>query len=189
MAQEPKYSDVQFVSICCDKLDGARNIIEKDEDLRWQHVSHFFMEQEDKEKAKQQLGFKSVPFYVVVDEDGEIQQMGGERKIDFDEVPGVVRPETPVYEEEEKDDREFMLRVDDGFGDMPDIVRPTMKTMGSALSHRPMPTTFSTMSSFVAVTPSTTITSNAAVSERRTDFSVPVSHVSEERVFVIDEDF
>lgn len=88
MAQDPDYADVQFVSICCDKLDGAREIIEKDDEIRWQHVSHYFMEPEDKEAAKEALGFKSVPFYVVINKEGVIQQMGGTKQIDFESIPG-----------------------------------------------------------------------------------------------------
>jgi hypothetical protein len=93
MAQDPKYKDVQFISICCDKLDGARDIIERDDDLRWQNVKHYFMDKNDKETAKRLLGFKQVPFYVVMDEHGSITQSGSGRQVDFDEVPGVVRPE------------------------------------------------------------------------------------------------
>jgi hypothetical protein len=105
MAQDPKYENVQFISICCDKLDGARDIIEQDDDLRWQNVSHYFMDQKDKEQAKKVLGFKSVPFYVVLDESGSIQQKGNQTMIDFDEVPGVVRPPPPtVFQEEKKED-------------------------------------------------------------------------------------
>lgn len=101
MAQDPKYENVQFISICCDKLDGARDIIERDDDLRWQNINHYFMEQVDKERAKQELGFKSVPFYVVLDEGGNITQKGNHNAIDFDLVPGVVRPEPELVLEEE----------------------------------------------------------------------------------------
>ena len=88
MAQDPQYTNIQFISICCDKLDGAREIIEKDDDLRWQHVSHYFMDPESKEIAKKILGFTSVPFYVVLNNLGEITQLGGHKKIDFDAIPG-----------------------------------------------------------------------------------------------------
>lgn len=90
MAQDPRYANIQFISICCDLLDGAREIIEKDDELRWQHVSHYFMEPDDKEIAKKILGFKSVPFYVVVNNLGEITQLGGSKKIDFDAIPGKI---------------------------------------------------------------------------------------------------
>lgn len=106
MAKDPKYENVQFISICCDKLDGARDIIEEDEDPRWQNVSHYYMDPENKDHAKRILGFKSVPFYVVLDENGSIHQKGGSRAIDFDEVPGVVRPEPSEssFQEEKKED-------------------------------------------------------------------------------------
>lgn len=91
MAQDPKYKDVQFISICCDKLDGARDIIEKEDDLRWQNINHYFMDQQDKELAKQILGFQQVPFYVVLDEQGSIQQSGNGKQVDFEEIPGIVR--------------------------------------------------------------------------------------------------
>jgi len=96
MAQDPKYKDVQFISICCDKLDGARDFIERDDDLRWQNVNHYFMDKDDKETAKKLLGFKQVPFYVVMDENGSITQSGSGRQVDFEEVPGVVRPEPEI---------------------------------------------------------------------------------------------
>jgi hypothetical protein len=88
MAADPQYANVEFVSICCDKLDGAREILEKEDDLRWQHISHYFMEQKDKEEAKKVLGFKSVPFYVFCDESGTITQKGSSSKIYFDDIPG-----------------------------------------------------------------------------------------------------
>eukprot|EP00536_Pseudo-nitzschia_multiseries_P006925 jgi/Psemu1/255772/estExt_Genewise1Plus.C_1540012 len=118
MARDPKYQDVQFISICCDQLDGARGIIEKDEDLRWQNVNHYFMSKEDKETAKRLLGFQQVPFYVVMDEHGAITQSGSGRQVDFDEVPGVVRPESEsdssvgLVSSSSSDDSS------DGFGDM-----------------------------------------------------------------------
>ena len=112
MAQDPKYKDVQFISICCDKLDGARDIIERDDDLRWQNVNHYFMNKHNKELAKKVLGFKQVPFYVVMDENGEITQSGSGRQVDFDEVPGVVRPE-PEESESSESDEDF-----DDFDDM-----------------------------------------------------------------------
>jgi hypothetical protein len=95
MAKDPKYENVRFVSICCDKLDGARDIIEKENILRWQHVDHYYMDSVHKEQAKTIIGFNSVPFYVVVDEMGGIQQKGNEKAVDFDNVRGVVRPERP----------------------------------------------------------------------------------------------
>ena len=69
------------------------------------------MDNENKEQAKRIFGFKSVPFYVVVDETGSIQQFGNQRSIDFDEVPGVVRPE-PLEEEKKEDDLDLDFELD-----------------------------------------------------------------------------
>ena len=89
MAKDPKYKDVQFISIVCDKLDGARTIIEQDNDLRWQNVNHYFMNTQDKETAKSILGFQQVPFYVVMDEHGAITQSGNGRQVNFEVIPGI----------------------------------------------------------------------------------------------------
>lgn len=116
MARDPKYENVHFVSICCDKLDGARDIIDQEREERWQNVNHYFMESKHKDEAKKLLGFQQVPFYVVLDEYGDIQQMGNQRAIDFDEVPGVVRPEPSVASmEEEKENFDQELGFEVGF--------------------------------------------------------------------------
>lgn len=116
------YASVQFLSICCDKLDGAREIIEKEDDLRWPHLDHYFMAQKDKERAKKILGFTSVPFYVMLNDKGEITQLGN--KIDWSSIPGLIKEGdvnkendavgeefTDVKKEEEKadEDRVFVL--------------------------------------------------------------------------------
>ena len=95
LAQDPRYEDVNFVSICCDKLDGARTILEQEEEVRWQNIDHYFMDKEHKEQAKKILGFRQVPFYLVVDEDGEIRQKGGSKDVDFEEIPSISRPSSP----------------------------------------------------------------------------------------------
>ena len=96
---------MNFASICCDSCDGARDIIEKPDDSpRWDRVSHFFMDHEHKEEAKKILGFKQVPFYVVLDKEGDIVQMGSKKHIDFDNLPGMVQPK-----EEKKDNGAFEI--------------------------------------------------------------------------------
>lgn len=113
MAQDPKYSNVQFISICCDKCDGAREIIEKDTELKWQYMLHYFMEYNDKENMKKILGFKSVPFYVILNEYGIIEQMGNSKSINFNTIPGMIvqeveKEEQPVVE----DDKENAMILD-----------------------------------------------------------------------------
>lgn len=93
MSRQLKYSNVVFASICCDKLDGAREIIEKEDELRWQGISHYFMNLKDKEEAKRIFGFKSVPFYVFVDEAGKVTQFGSSKTINLEDIPGSLNDE------------------------------------------------------------------------------------------------
>jgi hypothetical protein len=87
-ARSPNHRNVQFVSICCDKCDGAREILEQTDEPRWSAIRHYYMEERDKERAKAVLGFTSVPFYVVLNEQGDVIQLGN--KIDWDSLPGSV---------------------------------------------------------------------------------------------------
>lgn len=96
MAVQPEYSNVQFTSIVLDECDGARNIIEQANEPRWKNMEHFYMDKKFKETAKTALGFNQVPFYVVLNENGEITQKGRKKDIDFDLIPGIVRPEKKV---------------------------------------------------------------------------------------------
>lgn len=84
-----QHPQVQFVSICCDQLDGAREILEKPKEPRWSSIQHYFMNQEHKEQAKRILGFRQVPFYVVLNAEGDIVQMGSSRTVDFHRIPGI----------------------------------------------------------------------------------------------------
>lgn len=88
LAANDRYANVQFLSVCCDKADGAREIIDKSAEPKWQNVHHYFMEQQDKETCKKMFGFASVPFYVVVNAAGIIVQAGS--KVDFESVPGML---------------------------------------------------------------------------------------------------
>jgi len=102
MAVRPEYSNVKFTSIVLDECDGARNIIEQTYEPRWKNMDHFYMDKEYKETAKAALGFNQVPFYVVLNEKGEITQKGRKKDIDFESIPGIVRPEKkpePVNDE------------------------------------------------------------------------------------------
>ena len=84
-AKNPRCAHIQFISICCDSLDGAREIIERDDDVKWPNIAHFFIEADNKKKAKEILGFKFVPFCVVTKPNGEIVQMGSHCDIVFDD--------------------------------------------------------------------------------------------------------
>lgn len=54
------------------------------------------MQESDKEEAKRILGFQAVPFYVILNENGEIEQKGN--KVDFSQFtePIVEEPVVPV---------------------------------------------------------------------------------------------
>mmetsp|Transcript_10235 Transcript_10235/g.19178 ORF Transcript_10235/g.19178 Transcript_10235/m.19178 type:complete len:191 (-) Transcript_10235:26-598(-) len=103
LAKRPEYSNVKFTSIVLDECDGARNIIEQNDKPRWNNINHFYMDREYKETAKSVLGFHQVPFYVVLNENGEIVQKGSKKDIDFEAIPGIIRP--PKEEEEEEEER------------------------------------------------------------------------------------
>mmetsp|Transcript_15969 Transcript_15969/g.33736 ORF Transcript_15969/g.33736 Transcript_15969/m.33736 type:complete len:172 (+) Transcript_15969:169-684(+) len=113
LAADERYKNIKFASIVCDSCDGARDIIEKDNNPRWDRISHFFMDHDHKEEAKRVLGFKQVPFYVVLNEEGEIVQMGSKKYIDFDNLPGMVQPKVEergnVFAEEKKEDGAFEI--------------------------------------------------------------------------------
>ena len=66
---------------------------------------------EHKELAKKVLGFKSVPFYVVLNEEGEIVQMGGKKQIDFNNIPGMMKESTPRGVED-VGEKAFVLDLD-----------------------------------------------------------------------------
>ena len=121
--------NTRFVSICLDKLDGAREIIEAPKDPRWQNISHYFMDFDDKEATKVALGFRSVPFYAVLDADGTILEKGSKKELRFFQpeqkqneeatsgTVGKINGHDGVSEEEKKDGEEH----DQGEGDDWDI--------------------------------------------------------------------
>ena len=85
---EEAATTTQFISICCgDSCDAAREILEQSRERRWSHIDHYFMDFANKEKAKKLLGFQAVPFYVMLNDRGEIVQMGN--KVDWSKIPGV----------------------------------------------------------------------------------------------------
>ena len=49
----------------------------------WENLTHIFVEESDKEKAKAAFGFTAVPFYVVFDKDGTIVASGDSKTIDY----------------------------------------------------------------------------------------------------------
>ena len=86
LAEEQDFKHINFVAICCDSLDGARQIIDKEEDVKWRKIKHYFLNKSEKERAKALLGFRCVPFYVVVDPSKGVLQYGKKEAIDFEKV-------------------------------------------------------------------------------------------------------
>jgi hypothetical protein len=66
-------------------------------------MMHYYMAHEHKEAAKKLFGFRQVPFYVVVDDEGRIQQSGS--KIDWDALEP---PKPPVDKAHESTEVEFV---------------------------------------------------------------------------------
>ena len=113
MATLPEYANVQFTSIVLDECDGARNIIETpDEKPRWNNIQHFYMDKDFKEQAKISLGMSQVPFYVVLNENGEIVQKGSKKQVNFDNIPGMIQP---VEEEKTEEIEERVFCMDEDF--------------------------------------------------------------------------
>ena len=73
-------TSIQCLSICCgDTLDGAREIIETTKLPRWGAIQHYFMAYNDKERCKQLLTFRQVPFYIVFDCNGTLLYAGNQK--------------------------------------------------------------------------------------------------------------
>lgn len=117
MAVSETHSKVNIISICCGSTDqigcdAAREIIEMEAETRWPNLRHFFIMADEKERAKAQYGFSQVPFYVVLNSEGEIQQKGSSKQVNLDEAPGVERIAQADPSEEKKDDRVFCIDED-----------------------------------------------------------------------------
>lgn len=103
LAKDPKYEGVKFASINCDSESGARNIIEEFDDPRWLNVEHYHMETEYKEEAKVALGFKTVPFLVVINEHGQIVQKGSPKQVDLGKIVQKKMEQTSIYDGDDKE--------------------------------------------------------------------------------------
>jgi hypothetical protein len=88
---------VQYVSICCgDSIDGAREIIEAHRVPRWNAMHHFFMAFGDKERAKQLLNFRQVPYYIAFDRRGDMIYSGNKKPENCDTMFQDVKAESTV---------------------------------------------------------------------------------------------
>jgi len=103
LAKDPKYEGVKFASINCDSESGARNIIEEFDDPRWLNVEHYHMETEFKEEAKVALGFKTVPFLIVINEYGQIVQKGSPKQVDLGKIVQKKIEQKSIYDGDDKE--------------------------------------------------------------------------------------
>ena len=74
-----KYHSTNIYSICCgESTELARRIIQQGDlcEPQWTYISHYYMDTASKEIAKRHLGFDFVPFFVFVNPQGHIVQMG-----------------------------------------------------------------------------------------------------------------
>ena len=53
------------------------------------------MDSVSKEKAKAALGFRQVPFYVILNEQGEIQHKGSSKQMDLTNISGLKKADHP----------------------------------------------------------------------------------------------
>jgi hypothetical protein len=81
----------EFVSICLGgTVDAVREILEETDIPRWNHMQHYFMDNDSKEKAKQILNFKMVPYYIVVNNETNLIYAGN-KCMDLKTLPGRTR--------------------------------------------------------------------------------------------------
>ncbi|GKY95904.1 hypothetical protein MPSEU_000551000 [Mayamaea pseudoterrestris] len=102
------YHKTNMFSICCgNSSDVARSLIEQGDvgENRWPHVVHYYMDVDSKETAKRVLKFTQVPFYVILNANGCIVQMGN-KNIDWnvlllvrDESTSVTKNEPTVVQD------------------------------------------------------------------------------------------
>ena len=84
-----KHPEVRFAACALSlgsKTEGTQEQVLELLDGMWENLTHLYMPFEDKEKAKELLGFKAVPFCVVFAEDGSILFKGDPGAVDFDTV-------------------------------------------------------------------------------------------------------
>jgi hypothetical protein len=105
-------SSVQCISICCgDTLDGAREIIEVTKLPRWGAIQHYFMAHHDKERCKELLKFRQVPFYIVFSSNGTLlyhgnQKLNWQTLFNENSIGNVPVVETPSFNDKATNPRE-----------------------------------------------------------------------------------
>ncbi|CAN0460437.1 unnamed protein product, partial [Ectocarpus sp. 8 AP-2014] len=73
---------VTFVAVNIDDSGAARELVSQAaSEGRWTSLAHVHLEEDEKERAKDILGMRTVPFYVVVSEDGKVLRHGSAKAL------------------------------------------------------------------------------------------------------------
>uniref|UniRef100_A0A7S2UZB1 Thioredoxin domain-containing protein n=1 Tax=Fibrocapsa japonica TaxID=94617 RepID=A0A7S2UZB1_9STRA len=81
-AQHP---DIMFIALNIDDFEAAQQIISG----KWENIHHFFITEDEKEIAMEELGLKKLPYYTIIAEDGIVIQTGTKKDIKFDELGSI----------------------------------------------------------------------------------------------------
>ncbi|CAM9645085.1 unnamed protein product, partial [Laminaria digitata] len=77
-----KRPSVTFVGVNIDDAGAAKDLVSKAAlQGRWTSLTHAHISEDDKEKAKNILGMRTVPFYVVVGQDGRVLRHGNAKAL------------------------------------------------------------------------------------------------------------
>ena len=80
-AEEVDGTAVVYVSCALSQGEGNKALV-ADMVGDWEHLTHTFMDLENKEAAKKAFGFAAVPFYVVVSREGVVLGKGDPKAVD-----------------------------------------------------------------------------------------------------------
>jgi len=78
-----EHDGIVFVSCALSQGAGNKDVAMDMISGEWGNLLHVFMEIEVKEQAKAAFGFAAVPFYVVVDRQGNVVGSGDPKTVDF----------------------------------------------------------------------------------------------------------
>ena len=99
LASQKSHKNIKIISICLDNQDGARNIIEHNDDPRWNDITHYSSELINKESIKEFFEFTQVPFYVSINKtNSEITSKGTTKQVNLDNISGV-HFEQPIFDD------------------------------------------------------------------------------------------
>ena len=80
--ESENHSEILFVSCALSQGVGNKDIA-ADLSCDWNNLTHIWMDLEEKEQAKKEFNFTSVPFYVVVGRDGIVIASGEPKTMNY----------------------------------------------------------------------------------------------------------